>query len=239
MAHVGSCVQATGRQVNASACIARDSYHDDKKDSFALQYLEALGLGSQQVSMNPSPSTSPLGVTTVPQASKDAVRNQLLALAPVMIDMQNGVFPGIPSIIFLSIFGLTSIVLLVMTATSFKSKAVKVGLIITVFLNGYSQTLGWMIAYATRLVCEALLLQTQEVSKLNSGRNEAVLIIGSSTDGLGDNEVFFVSEGEKLQIVQWVIMGLTCLVQILIALLFVKRRAAAKAKSGARNNSHV
>ncbi|KXJ85651.1 hypothetical protein Micbo1qcDRAFT_221812 [Microdochium bolleyi] len=224
---------ASGSQVNASACIARTDYHDDMKDSFAMQYLNRLGLGSQQATLSAFPSAPSPTASNIPQAVKNNAKDQLLVLAPVIASMQSRVFPAIPSILFLSIFGSTSLILLVMTATSFKSNTAKIFLITTAILNGYSQTLGWMIAYGSWQACRALLVQTQGSTTSKNSSKEAVLIIGSSSDGLDDSEVFFVSDNQQLQIVQWIIVTLTCVVQVMIAVLFIKRRAAAKAKAKA------
>lgn len=213
-----SCVSANAVSSNMTACIARKNYHDNKKDSLANQYLEHLGLApTATTTMKTTMITQYAGVaqssavTSVPQSVKDAARDQLLGLMPVMIDMQDRAFPQIPSIALLLVFFCSSVVLFIMSSKSFKNKASKIILMMSVILNGYSQTLGFMVAYATRQACLALLLQSRtqqiETSVVSNGAqstsvntiHEAVLIIGSILNGLADSELFLIFDNQLLQ----------------------------------------
>jgi hypothetical protein len=137
--------------------------------------------------------------------ANNGVSGTLDKLLPVASRLQTEIFPAGVPVAFLTIFLCSTIVFWILVAASSSSKGFKAVLAGTTVLNGYGLTLGFMAAYATRLACKSLLLS-----------------IAGEDAALGPEIV--VTEGSGLQYCQWAVVALSCLLQLSVASLFIRRR---------------
>jgi hypothetical protein len=134
-----------------------------------------------------------------------AVNETLTKLFPMVSRLHADVFPAAVPVAFLAIFLFSTIIFWVLVSSPGRTKAYKTILAGTTLLNGYGLTLGFMAAYATRQACRGLVLPFQ------------------GEEGVLDPDIY-VTEGKTLQNLQWAVVGLSCVVQLSVCGLFVRRR---------------
>ncbi|KAK7750532.1 hypothetical protein SLS62_007508 [Diatrype stigma] len=123
------------------------------------------------------------------------------------------VFPVAVPASFLITFLLSAILFWILVIMTGRSKAYKITFAVTTLMNSYGLTLGFMMAYATRLACQGLILPA------------------SGDTGQLQPDVY-ITRGSTLQTLQWSVVAFSCLLQLSIASLFVRRHVAVSGGKG-------
>lgn len=139
--------------------------------------------------------------STVPDITKP-----LGKLIPVVEQLQDGIFPAGVPISFLVVYLLSIVSFWILLASTAASKTYKAGFAVTALLNAYGLTLGFIVATTTRQACRGLIFP----AKGDTGTLEPGI---------------FVTEDAMLQRLQWAVVGVSVILQLCIAGLFVQRRA--------------
>ena len=134
-------------------------------------------------------------------------------LISISAGLHSRVFPVAVPTIYLITFLLSAFMFWILVCLQGRSKAYKITFAVTTLMNSYGLTLGFMMAYATRLACQGLILPA------------------SGDTGQLQPDVY-VTRGSVLQALQWGVVALSCLLQLSIASLFVRRHVAVNGGKG-------
>lgn len=142
------------------------------------------------------------GLPGVDAGAANATLSEMLAMV-----LREDVFPKSLPITFLFLFFISTIVFWFLSAAPARTRAYKGAFAFMTIANGYGLTVGFMMALAT--------LQASRCLKFPA-REDGALIGGSSDVVVGDSTTF--------QALQWLICAAGVLVQLSIAVLFVRCR---------------
>ncbi|XDG03868.1 hypothetical protein ABKA04_003483 [Annulohypoxylon sp. FPYF3050] len=135
------------------------------------------------------------------------IEESLSKILPISENLRSKLFPAAPPVSFLVIYLSSIISFWVLLAHTSHSRAYKATFAVTVLLNAYSLTIGFIVATTTFQACTALIFPSED----NTGTIQ---------------EGVFVIQNTLLQTLQWVVVALSVVLQWCIAGLFVQRRAA-------------
>ncbi|KAI1662003.1 hypothetical protein F4813DRAFT_343176 [Daldinia decipiens] len=136
-----------------------------------------------------------------------AIEESLSKILPVAEQLRRKVFPAGVPISFIIIYLLSIVSFWILLASSNHSKTYKAVFAVTALLNSYGLTIGFIVATTTWQACRALIFPAQD----NTGTIQ---------------EGVFVTQNTLLQKLQWVVVGVSVVLQLCIAGLFVQRRAS-------------
>jgi hypothetical protein len=135
-----------------------------------------------------------------------AINETLSSLLTTTSDLQNRLVPGSAFLAFFAAFIFTVVGLWILLASPSGNTAYKGVLATFTLLNSYGLTVGFMVALATRQACKAL--QFSAAGTLSSK--------------------VYVTVNTKLQDLQWAMLGIACVLQLVVAYLFVQRHVSSE-----------
>lgn len=135
------------------------------------------------------------------------IEEPLSKILPISEQLRSKIFPASLPVSFLVIYILSIFSFWCLLPHSSHSRAYKTIFAVTTLLNAYALTVGFIVATTTWKACMALIFPSEGNT-------------GTIQDGV------FVTQNNLLQNMQWVIVGLSIVLQICIAVLFVQRGAA-------------